>query len=99
MEIHKTPLTIEQRNDLVSLLLEFHDVFALRNEELGTTHLIEHSIETGDSLPYEQFPHWILHSLRGHMKELLNNMLAKGVIEPTHSPWASPEGWNFETMC
>ena len=43
--------TLEERDALTQLVLEYHDIFALDDSELGTTHLVEHEIHTGDSRP------------------------------------------------
>ncbi|XP_034081332.1 uncharacterized protein LOC117552165 [Gymnodraco acuticeps] len=44
-------LNPEQQEQLGQLLLEFQGSFAMKEEEVGRTHLVEHEIDTGDSRP------------------------------------------------
>ena len=55
LQMDKSRLTLEQRDAMVKLLLEFHDVFALNNSELGVTDVVQHTIETGDQPPVRQY--------------------------------------------
>ena len=41
-----TPLTLTQRDELVHLLMKYGDVLALEDEDLGTTSITEHVIDT-----------------------------------------------------
>ena len=41
----------QQTDDRRTLLREFRDVFAMNDNELGQTHLVQHEIDTGDTLP------------------------------------------------
>ena len=43
-----------EQERLFALLLEYADVFALCNDELGRTNVLQHQIHTGDSLPIRQ---------------------------------------------
>ena len=43
-----------EQESLFALLLEYADVFALCNDELGRTNVLQHQIYTGDSLPIRQ---------------------------------------------
>ena len=43
-----------EQERLFALLLEYADVFALCNDELGRTNVLQHQIHTGDSLPIHQ---------------------------------------------
>ena len=90
LQMEKSRLTLEQRDAMVKLLLEFHDVFALNNLELGVTDVVQHTIETGDQPPVRQYARRVPYALRGRIAELLDDMLSRGVIQPTKSPWGSP---------
>ena len=81
---------MEQRDRLTQLLLSFHDVFALEDSELGTSHLVEHSINTGTNSPIKQYARRMPHSLRGQVNKLLADMEMRGIVQPTQSPWSSP---------
>ena len=83
-------LTEEQRLQLEALLTDFADVFALDPSELGSTGLVKHSIDTGDHAPIRQ-PLWRTpFALGGKVNEIVREMVAQGVVEPSKSPWASP---------
>ncbi|BHF70274.1 hypothetical protein SprV_0301332400 [Sparganum proliferum] len=82
--------TDRDRQALEALLLDFEDVFAWDEYSLGRTNRIRHSIETGSAKPIWQPPRRIPVQYQNEVRDLLDNMLATGVIRPSHSPWASP---------
>ena len=57
--------------------------------QLGSTKVVTHSINTGDSLPIEQPARHIPFAHRRKVEELVDDMLQKQVIHPFKSPWAS----------
>ena len=81
-----SPLQQQQLNEL---FCEFRDVFSQGEDDLGSTPLLEHTIETrGPSLrqPYQrQNP-----AVRREEMAQVQQMLASNVIRPSNSPWASP---------
>ena len=81
-----SPLQQQQLNDLFR---EFSDVFSQGEDDLGSTPLLEHTIEThGPPLhqPYRlQNP-----AVRREEMAQVQQMLASDVIRPSNSPWASP---------
>ena len=83
-------LTEEQVQQMRDLVLEFADVFALDSTELGSTDLVTHHIDTGDSPPIKQPPRRIPFALRQTVEEMVGTMLQQGVVKPSHSPWSSP---------
>ena len=74
-------------SQLSSLVAEFAELFALDSSELGRTSLVTNRIDTGDSPPIKQAPRRLPFVLRSHM---CHEMLAKGVVTPSASPWVSP---------
>ena len=50
----KEHLSEDQCNKLAQLLIEFQDVFAKSEFDLGTFHDIQHGIDTGDAKPMKQ---------------------------------------------
>ena len=90
LRIEDTPLMWDQRDALTGMVLKYHDVFMLDNSELGTTHLVEHVIDTGANSPCKQYARRMPHSLHGRVKDLLKDMLDRNVIVPSQSPWSSP---------
>ena len=90
LEIDLLGLPSEDHIQLVLMLAEFSDLFAMDNSELGRTSLVTHHIQTGDSLPIWQPPRRVPFALREHVYKLVDEMLAQGVVTPSSSPWASP---------
>ena len=81
-----SPLQQQQLNELFR---EFNDVFSQGEDDLGSTPLVEHTIEThGPPLrqPYRrQNP-----AVRREEMAQVQQMLTSNVILPSNSPWASP---------
>ena len=90
LDVDPTVLKPYQATELKQLLADFADVFALGNSELGCNHLAHHGIDTGDHPPIRQPPRQVPFTLRRKVEELVDDMLKKGVIQPSKSPWASP---------
>ena len=65
-------------------------MFALDQSELGSTDVVTHSVDTGDHPPIRQQPRRVPFVLRGRIAEMVDDMLERGVIQPSRSPWASP---------
>ena len=68
----------------------YADVFVFEDGQLGSTNVVTHSINTGDSPPIKQPARRIPFALRKKVEELVDDMLQKRVIHPSNSPWASP---------
>ena len=83
-------LSPEENAQLKDLIVEFHDVFALSDAELGCTDLVEHQIITGNHAPIRQQPYRTPVIRRQKMNEMVAAMQAQGIVEPSSSPWASP---------
>ena len=71
-------------------LLHTHaDVLASSTADLRRTSKLQHKIDTGNSPPIRQVVCHLSPHRREEVKQLLSEMLARGVIEPSSSPWAS----------
>jgi hypothetical protein len=75
---------------LKKLLIKHGNVFASSDDDLGRTTLVEHHIDTGDAAPIRQPARRLPLSQQADCEKEIESMLAKGVIEPGQSPWASP---------
>ena len=81
----------QQTDDRRLLLREFRDVFALNVcDELGQTHLNQHEIDTGDTLPIKLAPHRLAPGQITVVKKEIEDMLARYIIRPSNSPCSSP---------
>ena len=72
------------------LLITHQDVFAKSPTDIGFCDLLEHDIDTADAAPIRQPPLRPPLASRTAEDDLVAEMLAAGVIEPSDSPWASP---------
>ena len=80
----------EVAEQLENLLLNFVDVFALDDSELGRTSLVQHTIDTGDHPPIKQQPRRTPFIQRQSISKLIDDMQQRGVVQPSASAWASP---------
>ena len=90
LDLDHIGLAAADKEQLRSVVEEFSDVFALDETELGSTEWVTHSIDTGDQHPIRQPPRRIPYALRAKVDEMVEQMLDRGVIQPSRSPWGSP---------
>ena len=58
--------------------------------QLGTTSLVEHSIDTGNAPPIKQLPRRLPNALKPIVDSQVKEMIDNNIVRPSHSPWASP---------
>ena len=80
---------VEDRQALLELLSEKHQIFALSDTELGETDLVGHSVETVDNHPVRVSPHRLPYALRTELEAELIQLMNTGCIEASSSPYAS----------
>ena len=78
------------RQQLTELILEYQDIFALSDTELGGAEGVVYDINTGDQEPIKPYPCHVPFALQQKMEGMIQKMLSQGVIQPSHNPWASP---------
>ncbi|KAH9078114.1 hypothetical protein Ae201684P_019215 [Aphanomyces euteiches] len=83
-------LSVEQRELLRKTLLDFADIFVDTSKAPGRTHLVEFSIDTGDSAPIRSAPYRTSKAEHDIMEAEINQYQDLGLIRPSKSPWASP---------
>lgn len=59
-------------------------------DDLGRTSMVYHNINTGDANPIRQPPRRLPFHQREEVRQLLDNMLSRGIVEPSQGPWSSP---------
>ena len=79
-----------ERERFFNLLLSYADIFAVSSSDLGRTSKLQHGINTGNAVPIRQPARRLPPHRQDKVRRLLNEMLEKGVIEQSTSPWASP---------
>ena len=83
-------LSSTERSELVDLLLAHYDEFQWDSDTIGRTHLVEHTIETGDARPIVQRQYPIPTVAKEAMREQVKDMRKKGFIRESYSAWRSP---------
>ena len=71
------------------LILAFHNIFALGNNELGYMSAIEHKIHINNSEPFKEWFRCIRPPLLEEVHASLHDMLDAGAICPSQSPWCN----------
>jgi hypothetical protein len=65
----------------------FHDE---EPNDFKGTGVVQHKIETGDALPIRKAPYRVPFALRQEVDNQIQDMLRKGVIRESNSPWSAP---------
>jgi len=81
---------LEHSNEIWDIITEYHDIFTLPGDPLPLTSLIQHEIKTTDENPIhtKQYRYPPIH--QEEIKEQVKEMLAKGIIRESDSPYNSP---------
>jgi len=80
-----------ERAVMEPVLHKYKNVFHMNEDsQFQGTDLVEHRIITGDARPIRKAPYRVPFALRDEMETQVKDMLHKGVIEPSSSPWAAP---------
>jgi hypothetical protein len=84
-------LTRKERNVLEPVLNKFRHVFHPDEDaEFKGNGLVEHRIITGDAKPIRNASYRAPYALREGIEGQVRDMMNKGVIEPSFSPWSAP---------
>ncbi|ETN83731.1 hypothetical protein NECAME_17359 [Necator americanus] len=73
---------------LKELITKYADTFAVSDVELTQTHLIEHDIDVHSPIRQKTRP--VPYALRMEVKDMLQDLEERHIIEESTSPWASP---------
>ena len=87
--IQASALTDELR-ELRHVVHKHRKAFAMNSKELGRTSVMDHKIDTGDAHPIFQPARRLAWSSRATARDLVEDMLSKGVVEESSSPWSAP---------
>ena len=79
--------TTEQLDQLQVVLDLAKDTFS---DEPGTTDICTHAVDTGDCKPIRSNPYAISPIKLAGVKQEIQDLLQKGIITPSTSPWSSP---------
>ena len=81
-------LSHDERGKASAILNRFASLFD--GSKLGQTEVVCHRIQLSDDMPVKQMPRRLSQPQREIMEREVKDMLDKGVIQPSFSPWASP---------
>ena len=71
------------------MLMEHHNIFCLELNEIGCTNTAEHVIELLDTEPFKERFRCIAPPLVEEVREHIQEMLDRGMICPSQSPWCN----------
>ena len=80
----------EEQRVVLQTLCKYADAFSASDTDLGCTHLVYHSINTGDARPIRQPPRKVPLAFADEEKKVIQQMEENGIIRKSNSPWASP---------
>ena len=83
-------LTPEQTEQLHQLLRRHKDFFATSDMDIGLYQDVKHIIDLAGDTPLKQRHRRIPPNMVKEVRKHLDQLLARGIIEPSKSPWASP---------
>ena len=82
--------TPEEKLLIGKLLLKHRSRFVLNGDSLGIVKGVVHRIDTGNAPPVAKNPYRCSLKERQIIEKQISEMIAKGIIEPIVSEWASP---------
>ena len=88
--VPKTTLSKAQQSAVRAVLARYADVFMSPEGELGKTSVAKHRIDLEDDRPFKMRLRRAAIAHQEIMDQEVRKMLAKDIIEPSDSPWASP---------
>ena len=83
-------LDSSENSQLNSVLESFEDIFASSSLDLGHTSVVQHEIDTGNSMPIKQAPYRVSQKQRCEIDNHISKMLEQNIISVSSSPWSSP---------
>ena len=86
INLDKTDLNPNDKEQLTNLIHEFSDIFAEDANQLGRTSAIKHHIDTGDHHPVRQKLYRLLPFKKGIITEHVKEMAKNNIIRPSCSP-------------
>jgi len=78
------------RTQLFDLLRDYHDIFALEENDKGKTDLIQLEVDTGDVMSVKQPTRKMPFAAREEVVKQLRKMRQMQILQSSRSPWSSP---------
>src|SRR6266487_3470174 len=83
-------LTADQWREVKGVIRKNEDIFIKGKYEVGRTNVVKHTIDTGEEKPIKQKARRLSVKEREIEKGHIEEMLKKGIIRKSKSPWSSP---------
>src|SRR5256886_222999 len=83
-------LTTDQWREVRGVIRKNEDIFIKEKYEVGRTNVVKHTIDTGEEKPIKQKARRLSVKEKEIEKEHIEEMLKKGIIRKSKSPWSSP---------
>src|SRR5438045_3429281 len=83
-------LTKDQHRKMKRVIQKNKDIFIKGKYEVGRTNMVKHTIDTGEEKPIKQKARRLSVKEKEIEKEHIKEMLKKGIIRKSKSPWSSP---------
>ena len=83
-------LTTDQQRKVKRVIRKNEDIFIKGKYEVGRTNMVKHTIDTGEEKPIKQKARRLSVKEKEIEKEHIEEMLKKGIIRKSKSPWSSP---------
>src|SRR5438045_3241363 len=83
-------LTTDQQREVKGVIQKNEDIFIKGKYEVGRTNMVKHTIDTGEEKPIKQKTRRLSVKEKKIEKEHIEEMLKKGIIRKSKSPWSSP---------
>src|SRR5437763_1473763 len=90
-DMYKTGnLTTDRQRKVKRVIRKNEDIFIKGKYEVGRTNIVKHTIDTGNEKLIKQRARRLLVKEKELEKEQIEEMLKKGIIRKSKSPWSSP---------
>ena len=86
IDLRNCSVSADEKQRLLHLLTTYEDVFVKSKIEFGQAHRFSHSIDTGEDPRLYRIPYSQLGMVDVHIEEMLD----KGLIKESNSPWSHP---------
>ena len=73
---------------LPELLFNYKNVFSISDGDLGTTHMVQHRIETGNALPIRIQPWQTSPWKHGEIDQQVTKLIQQGKVKESSRPWS-----------
>ena len=88
--LENTYLNEDEKKRVVQLIIEYADIFSKSKFDIGCSGLVKHEIHVENVPPIHQPVRRVPFGLEQKVDDVVDDLLDKGIIEPSKSAWCSP---------